>query len=71
MLKDMYDDAFAKILQGGTRKALRGEAPFKSLDKDDKLVQEFATSFREAAPIFGLDFDKTVEPIVLAEIEKI
>lgn len=68
MINDMYDDAFVKILQGGTRKALRGESPFKSLDKDDPLVAEFSESFREAAPIFGVNFDAVIEPIVLAEI---
>jgi hypothetical protein len=69
-LDDKISDSFAKILQGASRKALNGNAPFKPLNETDTLVAEFAQDFREAAPLFGVDFDAVIEPVVLKEIEK-
>lgn len=67
-LNDALTNGFTAVLQGATRKALRGETPFKPLSQQDKLIAEFTEDFREAAPLFGVNFDAVVEPVVLAEI---
>jgi len=59
---------FQQILQGATRKILLGEAPFKPLTEPDPFVEEFKDDFTEAAPLFDVDFDRTVASVIHAEI---
>jgi hypothetical protein len=69
-LNDALTDGFTSVLQGASRKAINGEDPFKSPSQNDPFVAEFAEDFREAAPIFGVDFDAVVDPIVNDMISK-
>lgn len=61
-------EVFTKILQGATRKALRGQEPFKPLSEPDPLVKEFTEDFEEAAPIFRVNFRAVVEPVINEEL---
>lgn len=62
--------AFETILRGATRKALQGEKPFPSEEEDGvKMAEEFASDFREASPIFGVNYEKIVGEVIESELK--
>lgn len=68
MTAEQRKAVFTSIIQGGTRKALRGEKPFQPLSENDPKVKVFREKVSALAPRIGVDFDAIAEPVVLAEI---
>lgn len=68
MTQKQRKDLVTTIIQGATRKALRGEKPFKPTTEQDPLVSEFQEDFRKLAPLVGVDFEAVAAPVIAEEL---
>ena len=64
MTAEQRKSLVTQIIQGGTRKLLRGEKPFKSTSESDPRIDVFQQKLSAIAPRVGLDFEELVDPII-------
>jgi hypothetical protein len=64
MTAEQRKSLVTSIIQGGTRKLLRGEKPFNPIPESDPRIEVFQQKLSALAPRVGLDFDALVDPII-------
>ncbi len=56
------------IIQGGIRRMLRGEHPFKPLSEQDSKVEFFRDKVSSIAARVGVDFDAVASAVIEKEL---
>lgn len=60
----------SQIVQGGTRKILHGEKPFKPLTEQDPLIETFRDKVGNVARKVGIDFQALSGAVIEDWLEK-